>query len=210
MGKRLIIKGADFSAVAVSKEVILNPLLINGIGQGGIWMDEYYPVPVGEYIFLINNGNLYVGASGGEQVAEMPEGYDSLNYEGAWLYKEEGSTRYDVAYPDLFEKITWGSNDMGYRYNASQNTEPQLETISGFKAARVHLNPGDVLLWSGSAGISPRAIWVMKTDYSETIKVTSESTTATYGPAGYKATVACEVFMNNANGNTMTSYILRA
>lgn len=211
MGKRLIIKGADFSNVAVSNEPILNPLSIIGIGQGGGWMDQYFPLPDGEYAYLVNVGKLYVGTGGSQRETTMPEGYDSLNFEGVIMNKPSGAIRYNVAYPNALEEISWGENNKAYVYDQSQSTEPTLQTANGMKAVKVRLNAGDVLVYNGEGGNSPRAIWVMKDDYSATIRVADAGTISTYAPVCYKATESCEVFLNATTGSKYGNcYVLRA
>lgn len=215
MGKRLIIKGADFSNVAASVEPILNPLNVLAVGQGGNWIDSYFQnAPVGSYFYLTNavsagNTNLQTKNALSQLVnAEMPEANNSLNYEGAVLVKREGETRYNVAYPDDYEAIdNW---DVGYlyMYNSSQSTEPQKSVNGGFRCSHVHLNKGDVIVLNVFGGESGRAVWVMKTDYSSTIKVAQSSSVATYAPICYIATEECEVFINDS-GKKLNSYILR-
>ena len=215
MGKRLIIKGADFSNVAASVEPILNPLNVLAVGQGGNWIDSYFQnAPVGSYFYLTNavsagNTNLKTKNALSQLVnAEMPEGYNSLNYYGAILVKREGESRYDVAYPDEFELITGWSDGTLYNYNESQSTEPQKSSNGGFRCSQVHLNEGDVLIANVIGGDGARAIWVMKPNYSSTIKVASSGSRGDYAPICYEATEDCAVFINSSN-MTYKSYILR-
>ena len=209
MGKRLIIKGADFSNVAASVEPILNPLTVISVGQGGTWNSSYMDnAPVGSYSFLTNTGNLRIRTVTGEENTTMPEGYNSLNYYGAILVKREGESRYDVAYPDEFELITGWSDGTLYNYNESQSTEPQKSSNGGFRCSQVHLNEGDVLIANVIGGDGARAIWVMKPNYSSTIKVASSGSRGDYAPICYEATEDCAVFINSSN-MTYKSYILR-
>lgn len=208
MGKRLIIKGADFSNVAASVEPILNPLTVLSVGQGGSWTSSYMDnAPVGSYCFITNTGSLRIKTAVGIEDTTMPEANNSLNYESAVLVKREGETRYDVAYPDEFEKITFDDGYF-YAYNASQSTEPQKSSNGGARCSHVHLNEGDVIVLNVDGGDSARAIWVMKTDYSSTIKVADAGSVATYAPICYIATEECEVFINDSK-KTLDSYILR-
>lgn len=209
MGKRLIIKGADFSQVAASVETILNPLSILACGQGGTWTNSYMDnAPTGSYCFVTNSGKLKIKTNIGIDDTTMPEGYDSLDYCGAILVKHGGETRYDVAYPEDFETITGWHDGKRYVYNASQNTEPQESDSTSARCIHVHLNKGDVIVLNVTGGETPRAIWVMKTDYSATIKVADSGSSATYAPICYKATEDCEVFVNDLL-KTLDSYILR-
>lgn len=205
MGKRLIIKGADFSGVAVSNEPILNPLEIIGCGQGASWIGGE-SAPDGSYWLLTNNGNLYEKINGAGTVVDMPAGYNSLIIGDVILNKPSGTTRYDVAYPDDLEvvELTAGKK---YVYNASQNTEPQQESGGGINCAHVSLHAGDVLVYNGTGGEGARAIWVMKSDFSETIKVTDANAFATYAPIVYVATSDCEVYINSTDTNT--NYVYR-
>ena len=205
MGKRLIIKGADFSEVAVSTEPILNPLEIIGSG-GAVWIGAG-AAPDGSYWVLANNGNLYEKINGVGTLVDMPAGYNSLIIGGVILTKPSGATRYDVAYPDDLEVVELTANKK-YVYNASQSTAPQQESSNGIGCAHVSLHAGDVLVYNGEGGEGARAVWVMKSDFSETIKVTDANAFATYAPIVYVATSDCEVYINS--GNTNTNYVYRA
>lgn len=204
MGKRLIIKGADFSEVAVSTEPILNPLEIIGSGESQ-WIDGG-SFPDGSYWVLSNNGNLYEKINGAGTLVDMPAGYNSLIIGGVTLTKPSGATRYNVAYPDDLEVVELTS-EKKYAYNASQSTEPQQESANGISCAHVSLHAGDVLVFNGRGGEASRAVWVMKSDFSETIKVTNANAFATYAPIVYVATGDCEVYINSIN--TDTNYVYR-
>lgn len=216
MGKRLIIKGADFSNVAASVEPILNPLNVLAVGQGGNWIDSYFQnAPVGSYFYLTNvvsagNTNLKTKNALSRLVnAEMPEGYNSLNYCGAILAQQEGETKYDVAYPDDYEAIdNWDVGYM-YAYASSQSTEPQKSANGGFSCTKVQLNQGDVLIANVLGGDGARAIWAMKPDYSSTIKVADSSSRGDCAPICYEATEDCVVFINDSRTIPIDSYILR-
>lgn len=210
MGKRLVIKGADFSQVAASVETMLNPLSILACGQGGTWINSYMDsAPNGSYCLLSNSGGLFLKTNGSMEPTTMPAENDSVIYYGAVLLKPEGETRYDVAFPENYEIITgWDANHM-YNYNASQSTQPTKTAYGGVKCVQVHLNQGDVLVANIIGGDNARAVWVMKTDYSSTIKIAQNGSRADYAPICYEATENCEVFLNDTGKTQRTSYILR-
>ena len=161
----------------------------------------------GSYWVLVNNGNLYKKINGSGTVVDMPTEYNSLIIGGVVLNKPSGATRYDVAYPDDLEVVELTANK-SYVYNASQSTEPQQGSGNGINCAHVSLHAGDVLVFNGNGGEAVRAIWVMKSDFSETLKVTDANAFATYAPFVYVATGECEVYINS--NNTNTNYVYRA
>lgn len=218
MGKRLIIKGADFSNVAASVEPILNPLNVLAVGQSGNWIDSYFQnAPVGSYFYLTNaasagNTNLKTKDSLNHLVdAEMPEGYNSLNYCGAILIQQEGETRYDVAYPDEFEVITDWSYKKKYVYDESRldgTAIAQEDSTAGW-ATSVTLNRGDVLIANVFGGEHTRALWVVDPGYTRTIKVAQVNSVATNAPICYEATENCVVLITDLRQKHYDSYILR-
>lgn len=218
MGKRLIIKGADFSNVAASVEPLLNPLNVLAVGQGGNWIDSYFQnAPVGSYFYVTNavsagNTNLKTKNALSQLAnADMPEGYNSLNYCGAILVQQEGETRYNVAYPDKFEVITDWSYKKKYTYDESKldgTVIAQEDSTAGW-AKSVTLNRGDVLVANVDGGERARALWVVDPGYTRTIKVAQSSSVATYAPICYEATENCVVLITDLRQEHYDSYILR-
>lgn len=196
MGKRLIIKGADFSQVAVSKEDKLNPLSVEFVGIGGGYLTSYLPrLSNGDYCILTNSQNFFQLIGGALTQVSFPSEYGSVELGGVTMKQVDGV--WEPVYLSNGEVLEWTENQ-AYRYNAEQASEPAQTAIGGFRCAKAQLNKGDVVVWSGTSGSGPRAIWVMNQDNSETLIVTQESTATTYSPVCYVAESNCNVYLNCA------------
>lgn len=207
MGKRVIIKGADFSQNAASTEAIMNLLSVSAIEQLGsvalakIGNDEYY--------FNRGNGHLGQKVSGAmvDKTSELSN-YDGLVFMDVPLILN-GGTRYNVAYPSDYEEVSF-STTYRYDYNSETGVVTQNSTTSGFYGGTATLNAGDLLVFVGAGGTLPRGIVVKTPDNSTVIYVSNPGDPATgYAPFFYLATQDCVVYLNRANTNQKT-YIRRA
>lgn len=199
MGKKLIIKGADFSANAVDVTAPTKYITIAGYGSATKFSDGDY------YITTNTNGGIYkkVNGSGVQQtiVAEAT-GADNEIVAGTFFrYDTANGTYYFRAKTELpYYEPYFGLSEISmkagkyYNYDGSAITDGDSAT---YKRASIELFAGDVILTTAKNGNAIKAL-VVDTDGTLTVPFTN-----TYGhyPQEYVATAHCIAYLNGMVGS---------
>lgn len=199
MGKKLIIKGADFSANAVDTTAPTIYITIAGYGTATNFSNDDY------YITTNTNGGIYKKVAGSgvlqsivaeatgadnEIVAGTFLKYDTAN--GTYYFRVKTELPYYEPYFGLSE-ISMESSKY-YNYDGSAITDGSSAT---YMRAMVELFAGDVLLTTAKNGNTIKAL-VVDTNGTLTVPFTN-----TYGhyPQEYVATGHCIAYLNGMVGS---------
>lgn len=172
MGKKLIIKGADFSANAIPNILPTSwDYEIEGFTQH-LSASSQLALPVGTKWVDLSSFVLYHKTDNGVVEIAKTNGmvlkvtnnlfavWDSINEEFSYLTENEndvtpniGSTVYKYTSPNTFEE----------------------DTSSGWYGATMNVNAGDIIIYSGKGGSSFRTLGISNTDECEFITLPSVS-----------------------------------
>ncbi len=147
MGKSLIIKGADFSAVAVDV-VTVEPTeyeVLLGAGSASSFSTEGY------YLSNNNYGMLYHREADGSAVkAELPAG-TLLKYQGCYFIFN-GNDVYPKISPHSYNLIKVNDFNISGAYKVNEGTVSLDSGVSGTSCMKIQLVAGETLVYNTCGG----------------------------------------------------------